>query len=64
MISLYDENGQEDTDLSFTLSNFYNDASGLARPGFIDNAIRGLITQQPDLINEDYTVELTNKLFR
>ena len=49
---------------SFNLSDYFFDASRLADPGFIDNAMRGLTKEVPNSINEHYTVELTDKLFR
>ncbi|KAI9554530.1 hypothetical protein GHT06_019803 [Daphnia sinensis] len=61
---LYDSNDVAVQDQSFTLSNYFFDASKLPEPGFIDNAIRGLTKQMPLAINPEYTSQLTNYLFK
>ncbi|XP_057375843.1 peroxidase-like [Daphnia carinata] len=61
---LYDSNDVAVQDQSFTLSNYFFDASKLPEPGFIDNAIRGLTRQTPLSINPEYTSQLTNYLFK
>lgn len=53
-----------DGDKSFTLSDWFFDASQLPRPGFIDSALRGLTRQLPDRINSGYTTQLTNFLLK
>ncbi|XP_046635692.1 peroxidase-like [Daphnia pulicaria] len=61
---LYDENNQEVTDQSFTLSNSFFNSSMVPQPGFIDNAIRGLTKQVPSSVDVEYTSQLTNLLFK
>ena len=62
--SLYDSNDEQLTDQTFTLSGYFFNASQLPRPGFIDNAIRGLTKQNPLAVNPEYTPQLTRFLFR
>lgn len=59
---LYTVDDQIDT--SFALSDYFFNASLLAQPGFIDNAMRGLTKQMPNQINPSYTKELTFRLFK
>jgi peroxidase len=61
---LYNASDDQVQDQSFTLSNYFFDASKLPQPGFIDNAIRGLTKQMPFAINAEYTSHLTNLLFK
>lgn len=58
----YDAQDNEVPDQSFSLSNYFFNASLLPQAGFIDNAIRGLTKQPPLIINPEYTSELTNYL--
>lgn len=51
-------------DKTFTLTNYFFDASQLPEPGFIDSAIRGLTKQKPFSINPEYTMTLLGTMFK
>ena len=58
-------NDDEDPDRSFSLSNYFFDASRLLQdPGFLDSALRGLTKQVPQLIDPFYSTEVTANLYK
>lgn len=63
-LSLYDAADQEDLDRSFSLSQYFFDASHLMEdPNFFDSALRGLTKQSPETIDRLYTDEVADKLY-
>jgi peroxidase len=61
---LFNAADEEDTDKSFTLSNYFFDASRLQETGFIDAALRGLTKQPQQRIDTFYTNEVSMNLYR
>nr|CAH0100262.1 unnamed protein product [Daphnia galeata] len=60
-LNLYDAADQEDTQRSFSLSQYFFDASRLVDdPEFLDSALRGLTKQPPQAIDELYSSEVTS----
>ena len=53
-----------DTDKTFSLSQYFFDASALRTSDWIDSALRGLTKQVPRTIDTRYTPEIQHKLFR
>ena len=63
LVQLYAENGAQLP--SYSMSDVFNNPSMIVNdPNFIDNVIRGLITQQSEQVDDLVTDALWNKLFR
>lgn len=61
---LFRPDDTEDTDKTFTLSQYFFDASALKTSDWIDSALRGLTKQVPRTIDTRYTPEIQHRLFR
>lgn len=62
--SLLDAADQEDTERSFSLSQYFFDSSRLVDdPEFLDSALRGLTKQPPQAIDALYSSEVTSDLY-
>jgi len=63
-ISLFNESGSL-LNTSYSLSSFFNDASPLVNdPTFIDSALRGILFEPMQTVDDLVTGEMWNKLFR
>ncbi|XP_046649809.1 peroxidase-like [Daphnia pulicaria] len=61
---LLDAADQEDTERSFSLSQYFFDSSRLVDdPEFLDSALRGLTKQPPQAIDALYSSEVTSNLY-
>jgi len=62
--SLFNAANQEDKERSYTLSQYFFDASRLMDdPNFLDSALRGFTKQSPETIDRLYTDEIADKLY-
>ncbi|XP_032796761.2 peroxidase [Daphnia magna] len=63
-ISLLNSADEEEMERSFTLSQYFFNASQLLKdPGFFDSALRGVTKQPPEVIDGLYTDEVADNLF-
>ena len=63
-LRLFNESGTQ-LNSSYTLSTFFSDASPLVKdPAFIDNALRGILFQPMQTVDDLVTGEMWNRLFR
>ena len=63
-LRLFNESGTQ-LNSSYTLSTFFSDASPLVNdPAFIDNALRGILFQPMQTVDDLVTGEMWNRLFR
>ncbi|XP_032796762.2 peroxidase [Daphnia magna] len=63
-LSLFNSADEQEMERSFTLSQYFFDASRLMDdPGFFDSALRGLTKQAPQTIDGLYTDEVADKLY-
>ncbi|EFX83748.1 hypothetical protein DAPPUDRAFT_47883, partial [Daphnia pulex] len=63
-VNLFNAADQEETERSYTLSQYFFDASRLMDdPNFLDSALRGFTKQSPETIDRLYTDEIADKLY-